>query len=129
MASSKFSDPPPRPWRASRLAKGPHLVREVLTDVGGRTNDRCQSLNQTVELRRVRLERSQVIMRTAHSSPSKEFVTATLLVIGRTRVCSSAFRPPSRIIPKVANGMSDLFVEVFGLVPDDRIVRELSIRL
>jgi hypothetical protein len=77
----------------------------------------------------VRLERSQVIMRTAHSSPSKEFVTATLLVIGRTRVCSSAFRPPSRIIPKVANGMSDLFVEVFGLVPDDRIVRELSIRL
>jgi hypothetical protein len=25
--------------------------------------------------------------------------------------------------------MSDLFIEVFGLVPDDRIARELSIRL
>jgi hypothetical protein len=43
---------------------------------------RCQSLNQTVELRSLRLERSQVIMPTAHSSPSKEVVTAALLVIG-----------------------------------------------
>jgi hypothetical protein len=39
-------------------------------------------LNQTVELRSLRLERSQVIMPTAHSSPSKEVVTAALLVIG-----------------------------------------------
>jgi hypothetical protein len=37
--------------------------------------------------------------------------------------------PAFKIIPKVANGMSDLFIEVFGLVPDDRIARELSIRL
>jgi len=43
------------------------------------TNGRCQSLNQTVELRSLR---SQVIMPTAHSSPSKEVVTAALLVIG-----------------------------------------------
>ena len=35
-----------------------------------------------VELRSLRLERSQVIMPTAHSSPSKEVVTAALLVIG-----------------------------------------------
>ncbi len=46
----------------------------------GPTNDRCQSLNQTVELRSLRLE--QVIMPTAHSSPSKEVATAALLVIG-----------------------------------------------
>jgi hypothetical protein len=38
-----------------------------------------QSLNQTVELRSLRLERSQVIMPTAHS---KEVVTSALLVIG-----------------------------------------------
>jgi molybdenum cofactor synthesis domain-containing protein len=37
-------------------------------------------LNQTVELRSLRLE--QVIMPTAHSSPSKEVATAALLVIG-----------------------------------------------
>ena len=48
----------------------------------GPTNGRRQSLNQTVELRSLRLERSQVIMPTAHSSPSKEVVTAALLVIG-----------------------------------------------
>ena len=35
-----------------------------------------------VELRSLRLERSQVIMPTAHSSPSKEVATAALLVIG-----------------------------------------------
>ena len=35
-----------------------------------------------VELRSLRLERSQVIMPTAHSTPSKEVVTAALLVIG-----------------------------------------------
>jgi hypothetical protein len=39
-------------------------------------------LNQTVELRSLRLERSQAIMPTAHSSPFKEVVTAALLVIG-----------------------------------------------
>ena len=39
-------------------------------------------MNQTVELRSLRLERSQVIVPTAHSSPSKEVVTAALLVIG-----------------------------------------------
>ena len=39
-------------------------------------------VNQMVELRSLRLERSQVIMPTAHSSPSKEVATAALLVIG-----------------------------------------------
>jgi hypothetical protein len=37
---------------------------------------------ETVELRSLRLERSQVIVPTAHSSPSKEVVTAALLLIG-----------------------------------------------
>ena len=48
----------------------------------GPTNGRCQSLNQTVDLRSLCLERSQVIMPTAHSSRSKEVATAALLVIG-----------------------------------------------
>ena len=73
---------PPRPWKASRLAKGAASGAENPTRMWGPTNGRCQSLNQTVELRSLRLERSQVIMPTAHSSPSKEVVTAALLLIG-----------------------------------------------
>lgn len=52
-------------------------MREILLGCGAR-----QTADQTVELRSLRLERSQVIMPTAHSTPSKEVVTAALLVIG-----------------------------------------------
>ena len=47
----------------------------------GPTNGRCQSLNQTVELRSLRLERSQVIMPTA-PRPLQRGCHGALLVIG-----------------------------------------------